>query len=371
MRRKTLTPRKDWQRTVESQGFLFHSAGDRTYWDESACYSFTPRQIDEIEKATCALDAMCLQAVQHVIDEDRFDEFLIPQAYRQWVRDSWDRDEVSVYGRFDLAYDGKSPPKMLEYNADTPTSLLEAAVVQWYWLKDVFPNRDQFNSLHERLIEAWQRVGWEVGGYVHFAGVGTSQEDFLTMTYLQDTARQAKLKTTYLDMPRIGHDGRRFVDEASRPMRACFKLYPWEWMTEEAFGPKLLSSDTRWLEPPWKMLLSNKSLLVILWELFPESPYLLPADYEPLEGDYVQKPVHSREGANVDIVVGGESLQKTEGPYTGPVVYQQYRPLPSFDGHHPVLGSWIVNGYAAGMGIREDTSLVTGNTSRFVPHVIE
>ncbi|HEY0008123.1 MAG TPA: glutathionylspermidine synthase family protein [Tepidisphaeraceae bacterium] len=373
MRRCRITPRPNWQQIVESQGLLFHSIDDRTYWDESAYYAFTTGEITAIEKATYALNEMCLKAVQHVIDEDRFDEFLIPESHRNWVRQSWERDELTLYGRFDLAYDARSPPKMLEYNADTPTSLLEAAVIQWFWLQDQFPQRDQFNSIHDRLIEAWQRIGPTTHGRVHFAGVGTSQEDFMTVAYLRDTAQQAKLQTIYLDMPQVGWDRRRgqFVDEQKRPIHTCFKLYPWEWMTRESFGLNLLTADTRWFEPPWKMLLSNKSLLVVLWELFPHSPFLLPADYEPLEENYVQKPVHSREGANVEIVVDGETLQRTEGPYTGPVVYQGYAPLPEFDGQHAVLGSWMVDGYACGMGIREDASLVTGNTSRFVPHVIE
>jgi glutathionylspermidine synthase len=30
----------------------------------------------------------------------------------------------------------------------------------------------------------------------------------------------------------------------------------------------------------------------------------------------------------------------------------------------------MVNGYACSVGIREDRSLVTQNTSRFVPHII-
>ena len=158
MQRIRSTPRPAWQKTVESQGFHFHTLEEQPYWDESVYYQFTRAEIDELEKATCALDEMCLQAVQHVIEQDLFEKFQIPPRFVPWVRQSWEEDELTIYGRFDLAYDGKSPPKLLEYNADTPTSLLEAAVIQWYWFKDVLPRLDQFNSIHERLIEAWQRV---------------------------------------------------------------------------------------------------------------------------------------------------------------------------------------------------------------------
>src|SRR5437868_5064354 len=64
---------------------------------------------------------------------------------------------------------------------------------------------------------------------------------------------------------------------AERPMRHVFKLYPWEWRIGEQFGPNLVRGTTTWLEAPWKMLLSNKAILVILYQLFPECPYLLPA----------------------------------------------------------------------------------------------
>jgi glutathionylspermidine synthase len=373
MRRYRTRPRSNWQQIVESQGMLFHSVDQRVYWDESAYYAFSLQEVNAIEKATYDLNDMCLQAVQYVIDENRLDEFGIPETHQDWVRRSWDQDELTLYGRFDLAFNGPGPPKLLEYNADTPTSLLEAAVIQWFWLQDQFPRRDQFNSIHERLIEAWQRIAVTTPGRVHFAAVGESQEDFMTVAYLRETARQAGLKDEYLDVLKIGFDPRRqlFVDMQERPIHTCFKLYPWEWMTHEEFAPQLLQTPTRWFEPPWKLLLSNKALLVILWELFPESPYLLEADYEPISGDAVRKPLLSREGANVQITVGGDVLIETDGPYDGPVVYQAYQPLPRFEGNSPIIGSWMVNGYACGVGIREDEGPVTGNTSRFVPHLIE
>lgn len=155
------------------------------------------------------------------------------------------------------------------------------------------------------------------------------------------------------------------------PIETCFKLYPWEWLAREPFAVHLPTATTRWLEPPWKMLLSNKALLVVLWELFPDSPYLLPASAEPMSGDHVRKPQLSREGANVRICVNGKTIADTDGPYEGPSVYQAYAPLPRFDGNHPIVGSLMVNGYACGIGIREDASIVTGNRSRFVPHLIQ
>ena len=371
MQRFRSQPRHDWQKTVESQGLLFHSPEGETYWDESAYYRFSAGEVDAIEKATYALNDMCLHAVQHVIDNKLFDRFTISPPIANYIARSWDRDELTIYGRFDLAFDGRSLPKLLEYNADTPTSLLEAAVIQWHWMQDLFPRLDQFNSIHERLIEAWGVAKSTLPGPMHFTCLRGNIEDYITVTYLRDTAMQGGLRTEYLDIETLGWNWGRgqFVDAQERHIENCFKLYPWEWMFNDPFGPQLLNDNTRWLEAPWKMLLSCKAILVVLYELFPQSPYLLPASFEPMDGNYVRKPMFGREGANVQIVTGGQAVSETEGVYGPPYVYQALAPLPKFDDNYPVVGSWMVNGYACGMGIREDSTPVTQNTSRFVPHV--
>ena len=384
MLRIATPPRADWTKVVESQGLLFHSIDGEPYWDESAYYLFEAGEIDLIETATYQLNEMCLKAVGDVIENGRLGEFDIPEAFHEFVSRSWQRDEHTIYGRFDLAYDGTGPPKLLEYNADTPTALLEAAVIQWFWFRDLLGSAgvsesdrdrepfDQFNSLHERLIEVWGRIKREVGGRVVFAAMSESLEDVMTVTYLRDTATQAGLKTEFLGVKDIGwHAGRRaFTDLRERAIEILFKLYPWEWMLREKFGRSLPTASTRWLEPPWKMVLSNKAILPVLFELFPESPYLLRAGFESIGETYVVKPIYSREGSNVAIVQEGRTIAETGGDYTaGPHVYQEFHPLPSFEGRYPVVGSWIVNGYACGMGIREDDGLITRNTSRFLPHL--
>ncbi len=370
MHRQTLTPRPDWQKRVEGYGFHFHTLDDEPYWDESACYVFSKFQIDTLERATYALHEMCLELVQNVIDERMFGLFLIPREFEDLIIRSWEEDEPSVYGRFDLAFNGLDPPKLLEYNADTPTALLEAAVVQWDWLKATDPQGDQFNSIHDRLIEAWQGVRERDDAPLHFAALSGVVEDYITVEYLRDTAIQAGFETTYLDVEAVGWDAgrKRFVDANGRPIHRVFKLYPWEWLVRDDFGKHVPNSPTFWMEPPWKMILSSKSILPLLCQMFPDSPFLLEASFDPLEGDHVKKPVHAREGANIQVVRGGRVALDTEGPYQGPFVYQRLAPLKPFDGRYPIIGSWMINGWACGIGIREDDQLVTQNTSRFVPH---
>ncbi len=374
MQRVPLTPRPDWQRKVESVGLTFHTTDTgEPYWDESACYVFSSAEIDQIELATTTLNDLCLQAIEHIFKQNLWEDFQIPAEFVPFIRKSWDDEEISIVGRFDLLFDGVNPPKLIEYNADTPTALLEAAVVQWFWLQDIAPKDDQFNSLHERLIEVWRRVKSEIGVPVTFVSVEDHAEDFMTVTYLRDTAIQAGLTTQYLPIRSIGwNNGRQaFVDLKERTLGCIFKLYPWEWLMREKFAPHLLHAKTRWLEPPWKALLSNKAILPLLWKLFPDHPNLLPASWDSLPGRCVKKPVLGREGANITILDYGAKVEATTGEYAdGEFIYQQFHETPKFDGRTIVLGSWMVNGFACGMGIREDAGLITTNTSRFVPHRI-
>lgn len=374
MRRERVAVRPDWWTRLEAVGFTFHSMGG-VYWDEGVCYAFSADEIDQMEQVTAELQALCLEAVEHVVRCERFEELAIPPAWRERVVESWRSGEPALYGRFDFCYDGHHPPKLLEYNADTPTALLEAGVAQWFWLQDLHPDRDQFNSIHEKLIARWQALRAEqvLPLHLHFACVHDTEEDYRTVEYLRDTALQAGFTTFHVFVEDIGWDAQSgaFVDLEGRPIRGLFKLYPWEWLVREPFGD-YLRGNVRLVEPCWKLLLSNKGLLPILWELFPDHPNLLPAFFtpDPLGGEYVKKPLFSREGANVEIHRPGAAPLLCGGGYGEEGwIYQAVAPLPSFDGENfVVLGSWVIGDEPAGLGLREDATPITRDTSRFVPH---
>jgi len=376
--------RDDWRATAEGSGFDFHTIDGERYWDERAYYGFTLEAIErQIEQPTGEIDAMCLELVGRAIEDENYLRRLkIPEIFWPLISASWHNDEASLYGRLDLSFDGRSPAKLLEYNADTPTSIFEAAVFQWTWLeqaieRNIIPKRaDQFNSIHERLIEAWKKLGGT--HHLHLAGMTESTEDAGTLAYLEDTATQAGLSTMLIDIEDIGlsEDG-RFVDLDNRPIELAFKLYPWEWMFRDVFAAQLLKAPTRWIEPPWKAILSNKGILPLLWEMFPNHPNLLPAYFEDdpnasrLGTSFVRKPLYSREGANVALVSAGATLVEQEGPYGAEgFIRQAFASLPDFSGRYPVLGSWLVDHTPCGLSIREDENPITGNTSRFLPHAI-
>ncbi len=186
------------------------------------------------------------------------------------------------------------------------------------------------------------------------------------------------METQFLNMKDIGVDGAgRFTDLDDRIITTLFKLYPWEWIMEEAFGRYLVPSGVRFLEPPWKAVLSNKGLLALLWEMFEGHPNLLPAYFEgdpaaaALSGSHVRKPLLSRQGENIEIIRDGMAAAGSPGPYGGEGhVVQDFHPLPEFDGRFALAGCWMVAGRPAGLSIRESQDLITGRDAKFVPHVI-
>ena len=377
MKKVNCHTRNDWKRKVEEIGFGYHTI-DGTYWDESAYYEFSMSEVEVIEKASAELFDRCLEAVQHIIDNKLYDLFKIDPRFIPLIESSWNNDVPSIYARFDLAWDGINQPKMLEFNADTPTSLFEAGVVQWYWLEDVMPGADQFNSVHDKLINYWKYlIPYLNPGKLHFSCLKDNIEDLTTVEYLRDCAIQAGLTTEFIYIEDMGWNDETlcFVDMNNENITNIFKLYPWEWLIRDEFGKNILSASVQpfWIEPAWKMLLSNKAILPVLWKLFPNHPNLLAAYFDESEilYDYVKKPLLSREGANISIFKNGHLLESNEGEYGDEgYIYQEYMELPSFEGNHPVIGSWIIGLEPAGIGIRESDNLITDNLSRFVPQII-
>jgi glutathionylspermidine synthase len=384
MQRIPCPERDDWRQTAEACGFDFHTIDGERYWDERGYYAFTLEEIErKIEAPSAEIDAMCLELVGRAINDEQYLERLkIPREAWPLIAESWEREDKSLYGRLDLSFDGRGPAKLLEYNADTPTSIFESAVFQWTWLEQAIERRiipaaaDQYNSIHERLIEAWKTFGPH--RHLHLTGTTSSEEDFGTLAYLEDTAMQAGFAATIIDIEDVGwRDEGGFVDLEGRDIALAFKLYPWEWMFRDAFGAKLRDAATRWIEPPWKAILSNKGILPLLWEMFPGHPNLLPAYFEDdprakeLGASYVRKPLYSREGANVALISEGVPFAAHDGPYGGEgFVRQGFANLRSFSQAYPVVGSWLVDHTPCGLSIREDEGPITGNTSRFLPHAI-
>jgi glutathionylspermidine synthase len=423
--------RPGWRDIIAGQGLVYNDTTLPTgevvsYWREGPFYDFTAAEVEMLHADSATLFEMCVAAGDHILENGLMARLDIPEFAWDQIARTWYDDDTgpggrsrgdyspSVYGRFDLRYSGVDGdrPRLLEFNADTPTALPESAVNQWYWHVQTGQGKDQWNSLHELLIAAWQRNLARLRQArphlpdpltIHFAcdEADRSGEDVFNTEYLMETARQALepagCRVSFLWMSQIGAGdvaaGDHLYDSTTRErIHVIFKLYPWEWMCEERFARQCFRDmadprrdGTVWIEPPYKMLWSNKGLLPVLWRLFGDDParrdLLLPAYFEDERPawltSYVRKPLYGREGANTSIVVDGEVVTATPGPYgDGPFVCQAYSRLPRFPDErgvpwHPVLGVWLVDGEPAGLGIRESAGAITDNLSHFVPHTID
>lgn len=403
MEKRAIPSRPDWREEAERLGFTFADMHGAPYWDETSAYEFSLAEVeDRIEDPATELHALCREAVgQIVADELLMARMGIPRAHWDLIANSWHAGEPELYGRMDLAYDGAGPARLLEYNADTPTSLYESASFQWLWLEQQIeagvlrPGDDQFNGIHEALVDRWRQIA-APEDQIHFAAMRDAPEDYATVEALGWTAREAGLGAHYTDLESIGltTEG-QFADSEDRVIGTLFKLYPWEDLFRDSFADHVAASGVRMIEPAWKALVSNKAILPVLWQIAPNHPNLLPAFFlddvaDALAGrgaalapgfdavagrfarGYVQKPIFSREGASVRIIEGGQITETApDHSYDDqPMIVQEYWPLPVMDGFRPIIGAWIVGQACAGMGIREDQARITQDLSRFKPHYI-
>ena len=186
-------------RDRRTAGFDFHTIDGERYWDERAYYAFTLEEIEgQIEAPTGEIDAMCLELVGRAVDDEGMLRRLkIPEAFWPLISESWHRDEASLYGRLDLSFDGRG-----RRNCWNTTRTRRPRSSRRRCFSGPGSNRrssgassrraDQFNSIHERLIEAWKKLG-DGTPPASDRDIGNA-EDAGTLAYLEDTASQAGLE---------------------------------------------------------------------------------------------------------------------------------------------------------------------------------
>jgi len=385
MRRLTLPPRRDWETRLRDVGFTWYAATPEhpvSYWGEEGAYALTPREIEGLHRDAQDLTNMVMEVTGEAIEGGKLGELGIPAFLHGAVRASWERDDPTLYMRLDLAYDGRGHARLLEVNAQTPTSLVEAAVSQWHWLEDrqaagqLPPDAAQWNTIHEGLGEQWAHLLSARGvGEVHFSA-GRNDEDVATVTYLRDVAQAVGIRGSFLAADEVGTSPEfpHLLDTWSLPIRHLIWLWPFEYAWEARDAAFLATTETRFIEPLWKTVTGSKGLLAHLHQRYPDSGLVLPASLTPgkLGGNVVRKPLYSREGQNVTL----PGQAPTPGEYGDlPMIEQAYAELPEFaaeDGHprYPVMGVWVAGDEVCGLGIREGRGRVTDNRATFAPHVV-
>ncbi len=378
---------------LEDIGMSWHTDADGSAYVSHQLLRVSEQEAEAYAEAANRLYEMYVEAAQHVIDEQRYLELGIPSNLVRMIEHSWDNDDWHLYGRFDLAggLDGL-PIRLIEFNADTPTSLFETAIVQWALLKaNGMDEARQFNNLHEMLQQNFRRLLIHDeplerfderfdGHAILFSSAPELSEDERTVRFLQEIAAAAGYFTdfSYLgDVGFIERDGVYNRDEQRADF--WFKLYPWEDIaSEELELTRILESiqlhgHTRFVNPPYTLLFQSKGMLKVLRELFPDSPYLLDADFAPLPNTrQVEKKLFGREGANTRILDSeGRELHRTDGPYAHhKSVYQAWAEFPrDAAGNHYQAGVFYA-WEACALGFRRGGE-VLDDMSKFVGHILD
>ncbi len=372
MKRRNCEARPDWQARCESEGYRWHTEPTGRCWKDDTYYELTQDEAAGLKAAAEELHELLLRAAAEVVRRGWWDRVGIPERHVPLLKESFEQGEPLLCGRFDFLMDESGQPKLLEYNADGALTLLETAIIQRDWLRELMPGAGQFNELHHALVKAWKNSGHS---RVHCAWRPRHPEIEGSIRYMAKVIREAGLSCHLEALHCIGWDKnrQRFVDRDGEDIRACYKLYPWAWMLEEPFREHLCASGCTFIEPAWSHLLVSKALLALLWELFPDHPAVLPcylAETHRLDS-FVSKPFFGREGHNITIYQKGRITAQTGGDFAqAACIHQQHVSSPRFDGFTPQFGVWMVKDQAVALGIRESQADIIDSNSAFVPHVI-
>ncbi len=378
---------------LESLGFIWHTDSDESSYISDELIVISETEAKAFYDATNTLYDMYIEAAEYVVENNLFHEIGIPFNLIEVIKESWENDvHWHLYGRFDLAggLDGK-PIKLLEFNADTPTSLFETAIIQWAMLKKSgLEEESQFNALYESLVDNFKRLvtleedistfeeryaGWNF----LFTSVKGNSEEENTVRLLQHIATEAGFQTEFAYIDEIEFSSDDGIFYQNKNYELWFKLIPWEEIAlEESDLAMLLTNIIKnqkaiIFNPAYTLLFQSKGLLKILWDIYPNHPLLLETSFDPLHGQkQVKKPVFGREGGSVTIL--DENLQDVEsvnGDHDNhKMVYQAYTELVT-DIHSQSYQAGVFYAYeACGLGFRKGGKILD-NMSKFVGHIVQ
>lgn len=379
---------------LESIGFVWHTDSDNSSYISDEIVVINEDEANAYYEATNELYDMFAEAGQYVIDNDLFHELNIPFNLVEIIKESWENEvHWHLYSRFDLAggIDGK-PIKLIEFNADTPTSLFETAIIQWAMLKkNGLDEASQFNNLYEALkdnfkriitldsdIEKFEEYYSKLGWKILFSSISSSYEDINTTKLLQHIASEVGFNTDFefIENVQFNDEGIYKNDEL---FEFWFKLIPWENIAIEESELALILTqiinDKKAIifNPAYTLMFQSKGFMKILWDLYPNHPLLLETSFEPLvEKKQVEKRCFGREGANVKIINADQSIdEQTSGDYEGhKAIYQEYVEFPK-DSNGNFYQAGVFYAYeACALGFRRGGKILN-NMSKFVGHIIK
>lgn len=353
----------------------------------------------ELKRATNELHALFMHATDYVLQHpELLPHFNLPRCLWPRIKQSWDnRRNQMITGRFDFCMTEQGL-KLYEYNADSGSCHLEAGKIQDKWAAHMAVDEGESAGalLHGELVEAWRKSGVE--GVLHIMQDNDLEETYHAL-FMQEAIEHAGIRCKVLKgMQGLHwrHDG-AIVDADGIEVRWVWKTWAWETALDQIraecehdetllgnyefdrvreHAPRLvdvlLRREVMVFEPLWTLIPSNKAIMAVLWQLFPEHPYLLETQFGLNErlrtGGYAGKPIAGRCGHNISIVGQGEVLAATQGRFDQQdVIYQELSLLPRINGWHAQVCSFTVAGSFAALCMRVDPGSVITKNSDVMP----
>ncbi|CAF1056846.1 unnamed protein product [Adineta ricciae] len=309
------------------------------------------------------LHQMFLEATKRVIDDDALlTRFGIPKRLWNRLRRSWnDEQHLTMTGRLDLVFNGEQT-KVLEYHADNTTALFESAIIQKKWA-EIGELPSSFTSgrrLHQILVNNWKIM--DITAPIHLL-INDNQEEMLTALYMQSVLKEANVSSKlFIGTDQLFWKDDRIVDKDGELVQVVWKLWVWDTVLRDEQSAEhqddehprisdiLLHEQIKIIEPFWKIITKNRALLSVLWEMYPNHSHLLRAEWnltdETKEILFVNKPMYGSDGDGI---------------------YQERFALNNYDGHQPVISSWIIREKFGGFVVREAENSNANENSCVIP----
>lgn len=387
--KRIITPNwHNWQQELQDVGvpnpiYKAERGTTESDWLDGVAYSFTRDEIAQLKEATLTVNKLMLNAVNEAVNRpDIMLKMAIPESSHDLFKESWESMDKNLVGRMDWSFDADGTPKLLEINGDSVQGLVLAGPGQLAYLEAVHKSKGkQWNDIAVALESAFGRMS--LPDTLYFTGDLEDQADILEISFIEERARVAGLNTRFISLEDIGITNTgRFADLGDDIIEAILVYQPWEWTLDTPFGDYFLHGNDpkcTMIEPAWRMLVSNKGLMALMWEMYEGHENLLPTfiDYDAradgLEEDYAQKPIYGFEAANVTLVESGQVIAEnpdSEADSSDGYVYQGLCPLPEFDGKYAQVCTWMIADQAAGLSVKESDGLISDYFSPTVPHII-
>lgn len=358
--------------------------------DEYALASWTPvssLQCQELQEAAEGLAVLWHKVALIVSRGDcRLLRWLgLPADMREAMREALQLPWLTALGRFDFALTSTGW-KVLEYNCDTPSGVVEALAVNSRIC--ACEGRRNPNEVGEELLRQAiseslyiaRRAG--LTGATVFSALGSHSEDAGTMKYWQALAAEG----SFVSLEELRYEKETLTSSASGRISNWFRLHPWEIMVRECApdgfptGKRVLglaaSKKLLAVNPPLALVGQSKALQALIWQLYEAKEflthqerqlvrtYMLPTYRQNVflgRSSYVRKPLWGREGGGVTLhAADGSLLGGSRGGWHGAAIYQQAMELECMQvmtqkglhGGRRLWGVFVAGGAFAGLLVR-------------------